>query len=145
MLGKVILHLGGGQRRQCKRYTARPDGGQQLSRILCQQEDNSIFRWLLKHFQQGVGRLLDESRIGKDEYPAPGLGRFVMDGGDHVSHLVNLDHHLGRVRGDYQHVRMGLHQDAGFALVSLAQPFAGLHGLGKAAFQIFSLADAGTV
>ncbi len=59
----------------------------------------------------------------------------------HMPDLVDLHHHLRRIRRDDQHVRMGLDKNAGFALVGLAQSFPRLHGLSKAGIQIKGFAD----
>ena len=49
---------------------------------------------------------------------------------DHLPHLAQLDEQLRRVGRNDQHVGVGLDQDAGLALVGLAQVVAGSHGLG---------------
>ena len=48
-------------------------------------------------------------------------------------------------REDDQHVRMGLDEDPGFALIGVAQVVAGADGLGYTLFQVRRVADAGAV
>ena len=64
---------------------------------------------------------------------------------DHLPHLADLDLKLRRVRGDDQHVRVGLDEDAGLALVGLAQCFAGFHGCGHQGFKVRCVGDARAV
>ena len=62
-----------------------------------------------------------------------------------VAHLVNFHQHLRRIGRDDQHIGMRLDEDAGLALVGIAQVLARLHRFGKALFQRIGFGDANAV
>ena len=97
-------------------------------------------------FKQAVGRFLHELRAGEDGECALGLdGRPVIGHVNRLPHLAQLDEQLRRVRRDDEHVGVGLDQDAGLALVGVAQFVAGRHGLLHALFQVGCLGNARAV
>ncbi len=62
-----------------------------------------------------------------------------------MPHLVDLDHHLGRIGRNDQHVGMSLHQDAGLFFVGVSQSLAGFDGFGKTGVKVLRLRNANTV
>ena len=62
--------------------------------------------------------------------------------GDDLADLAHLDDQLWRIRGNDQHVGVGLDEDTGFALVGVAHFLAGGNGLGDPFFEVGSVADA---
>ena len=62
-----------------------------------------------------------------------------------LANLAQLDEQLRRVRGDDEEVGVGLDEDAGFALVSVAKVVAGGDCFGDKIFQVGCGGDAGAV
>ena len=58
-----------------------------------------------------------------------------------LPYLAQFDDKLGRIRGHDQHVRMGLDQDAGLALVGIAHVLTRGDGLGHELVEVSRLAD----
>ena len=64
---------------------------------------------------------------------------------DRLADLAELDEQLRRVGRNDEHVRVGLDEDAGLALVGVAQLVAGGDGLGDQGFKVGGVGDAGAV
>ena len=141
-LARSLLDFFGGQGSQRDDHGARADRRQQFARIFGQQKNRGKLRRLLQHFQQRIGRLLHERRLGEDVNPLPGFARPVVNGLDHAPHLVHLDHHLRRIGRDHQHVGMGLDKQPRLFLVRLAQVLPGFDRLREAGIEILRLGDA---
>ena len=73
------------------------------------------------------------------------FGGLVVNLANDVTHLIDFDQHLRWIGRNDGHVWMGLHQDAGFALVGVTQIFAYLDSFGKALFECVGLGDADAI
>ena len=116
-------------------HAARANRRQQRRRIVGEQKEGGELRRLFQYLEQRVRRLFHEVGVAEDVNPLAAFGRLVVNLVDDVPHLVHLDQHLRRVGRNDEHVGMRLHQDAGFALVGVAQVLARLDGFGKALLQ----------
>ncbi len=97
---------------------------------------------LFKEFEQAVGCFLHECRRSEDGERAFRLnGRTVVSRVNRLAHLSQLDEQLGRIGRNDEHVGVGLDQDAGFALVGIAQVFAGRDGFRDEFFEVCGIAD----
>ncbi len=126
-------------------HAAGTNRRQQSRGIVGEQKDGGKLGWLFQDFQQRVCRLLHEVSVAEDVDAFPAFHRLVVDLVDDMAHLIDLHQHLRRVGRDDQHVRMGLHEEAGLALVGLAQVLPRLDCLGKALFQRVGFGDADAV
>src|SRR6185312_17518292 len=70
------------------------DRREQFTGVFRQQDDRSVGWWLLEHLQEGVRRLLHESRAGEDVERSPRLSRDAVDLADQRAHLADLDEQL---------------------------------------------------
>ena len=145
VLGQIAFDFLSRQRGQRENHGARANCGQQFAGILSQQEDGGEVGGFFENFQERVCGLLHEGRVGEDVNALFALRRSVIDGLDDAANLVDLDHHLRGVGRDYEHIGMGLDEEAGFFLVGLAEVLASFDGLSEAGIEVGGLGDAGAV
>ena len=125
---------------------AGADGGQQLLRILREQDERGVLGRLFENLEQRVGRFFHKRRGGEDGEGARGLDRRTVIGDvNDLADLAQLDEQLRRVGRNDEHVGMGLDEDAGLALVGVAHIVAGLDGFGHQGFKIGGAGNAGAV
>lgn len=145
-LGEDGFNLRRGQGAEAGDDGAGANGGQQLQRILSEDDERGVLGRFLEKFQKAVGRLLHEGGAGEDGEGAAGFdGRAVVGRVNDLANLAELDEELGRIGRDDEQVRMRLDEDAGFALVGLAEVVAGGHGGFDQLFKVAGAADAGAV
>ena len=133
------------QRAEADNRATGADGGEEFAGIFGEDDDVDGGWWLFEEFEEGVCRLLHEVGCGEDKDFAGSFAGQGVGALDYRAHLAQFDEELRRVGGDDEDVGVGLDEDAGFFLVSLAQVFAGGYGLIDLFFKIGSRSDAGAV
>jgi len=145
-LGEQGFEVRGGDGCEAVQNGAGADGGQQFLGVFGKQDEGGVLGGLFEDFKEGVGRLAHEGGGGEDGERAFGLDRRPVVGDvDDLADLADLDEQLRRVGGDDEDVGVGLDEDAGLALVGLAQVFACFDGLGYKNVQVGRITDAEAV
>ena len=122
------------------------DGGKQLLRIFRKEDERGVLWGLFKDFEQAVCRFFHEGGRGEDGEGASRFDRRAVEGDvDDLADLAELDEELRRVGRDDEQVRMGLDEDAGFALVGFAEVVASFNGFGDQGFEVGGAGDAEAV
>jgi len=144
--GKQGLKIGGRDRAQAVNDGAGAHGGKHLLRVLGEQDQRSMLGRLFQNLEKAVGRLPHKRGRRKDGEGTKCLDRRAVVGGvNRLADLAQLDEQLRRVGRDNEHVGMGLDEDSGLALVSLAEGVAGFDGLVHQGLEAGREADARAV
>ena len=140
--GEKFFDLVGGNGAEAEDAGAGADGGEEFAGVFREQDDGGVGGRLLENFEEGVGGFFHEGRAGEDGEGAAGFGGDAVDFAGEDADLADFDEELRRVGRNDEDVGVGLDEDAGVALVDVAEFFAGGDGFVDAGVEVEGLADA---